>query len=250
MKRFLIIILLGASVLAALYMRYGDVVTENEKFYLRDEFDRMDEESWYIGEWGTLFPVPKKVFIKNGIINLEVNQEDRGPFLLSRPIPIEEGDVVTIKRRAKIHFANEHFTGGMSIFETADTTLVPAGRDKQWYKNIGHGLVMVEYVHNASQSSSRPGTNVFRVLPQNWDNSNNILMDPVFDDWFEEELIYDTRDGEITYTLNGQTKTIKGVAPKKSQLRVLMHNYGWFTGHTMKIDWFEVQVIHHLDKKE
>lgn len=250
MKRLLIILVLIGAVIAALIARHGNIMGEKESYYFRDDFDRLDKAFWYVGEWGTLFEVPEKISFKNGILSAIVTEQDRGPILISTPIKIAEGDVITIKRRARLHFANEHFTGGMSVFETGEESLEPMGQDKRWNRNLGDGLLMVEYVHNASVTSNRPGTHTFRVLPKNWDESVSILFEPVFDDWFEEELIYDTRDGEITYKLGDQEKTIKGAAPTKENLRVVLHNYGWYTGHEMKLDWFEIKIVNKPGKKE
>jgi hypothetical protein len=84
---------------------------------------------------------------------------------------------------------------------------------------------------------------VFRILPRSWEFEDNYeLMEPIFDQWFEEELVYDTVAQTITYTVNGKSYQVISQEMLKERIRVYMHGYGYDTGHVVEIDWIEISV--------
>lgn len=213
-------------------------------FSYRDEFNTIDREFWYVGEWQTLFTAYDKVAVKNGILNLEVLDTDRGPFMLSKPIELLKGDVLTVKRRVKIHYTNDNFTGGFAILETEDLNLKPfVPNQSDWSDSLGNGVVLVEHVHNFDEESERPGRDVFRVLTPTWEkNRNYLVVEPIFDDWFEETIRYNTNNNTITYSINDDEYTVRGSKLNFENIRVFMHSYGFYTGHSNKIDWLEISI--------
>jgi len=229
---------------AFIYLNFNPLKYNNPEasYYYEDEFDRLNDEFWFVGEWRTTFPAYEKVFIKNGILNIPVNATDRGPFLISKGIPVEKGDIVTVKRRAKLHYANENFTGGLALVQTDNPEIELLSNKGGWSKSIGDALVLVEYVHNYDENSKRPGRDIFRVLPPGWENSNYALFEPKFDEWFEEKIVYDTRNLKITYTLNGNSQKVNGLLLDKPYVKVFMHSYGRYTGHYGKVDDFSIEV--------
>jgi len=225
-----------------IYYFTGDKEAELPSFNIRDEFDELDRDFWYVGEWKTYFSSYEKAKLNNGILRLEIDEVDKGPILLSAPIEIQTGNILTVKRRVKMTYSNEHFTGGMAILETSDEGLIPSALNDDQSK-LGNGVVLIEYVHSFDHNSNRPGNNVFRVLPRTWEYENNYeLADPIFDEWFEEELVYDTNENIITYKLNDKVYTVEATALKDDSVRLYMHGYGYDTGHTVEIDWIEISV--------
>lgn len=216
---------------------------EEDKLFIRDELDDLDRDFWFVGEWETMFPIYEEVKIKNGIVNLETNETDRGPFMLSKPIEISQGDVFSVKRRVNIHYGNDHFTGGFALIQTDETSVRPEVLDQSEGMNFGEGIVLVEYVHDYNTEAERPGRDIFRVLPATWQASHNYaVIEPIFDEWFEEELILDTRQYKVTYKLNGVEYKVDTLPMDKPYLRVFMHGYGWYTGHNVKVDWVEFKI--------
>ncbi len=243
LRRIAVFLVFVALVGGYYYLQFMDVEILPENFNYRDDFTTLDRDFWYVGEWQTTFKAYDKVDLKNGILTAEITETDRGPFLLSKPLPLEEGDVVTIKRRVKLHYENDRFTGGLAIVQTSDKDLKPFVLDGNWGRSLGDGVALVEYVHNFDEESERPGRDVFRVLSPTWDTDASYgILEPVFDDWFEEELVYDTRSNKISYALNGKEVVINGSPISRENIRVFMHGYGWYTGHYMKVDWFEITI--------
>lgn len=212
-------------------------------FYLKDEFDTLNSENWYVGEWGTGFPKPDKVELKDGILTARVNETDRGPFMLSKPIEIKANTLITIKRKVKLSYGNNQFTGGLSLIQTSSKNVDPVLVDKDWYKNFGQPFLLMEYVHSADETSTRPGKHNFRLLVPDWETTENYaLTDPIFGEWFEETLTFDCNTGRVTYTNGGKLLVLKGYRPTEPYFRVFMHPYGFYTGHEMKLDWVEIKV--------
>jgi hypothetical protein len=225
---------------------YEFVIKEKEEplpsFNYRDDFEKLDRDFWYVGEWQTYYSAYDKAKLNNGILKLEIDEVDKGPILLSKPIAVENGNILTIKRRVKMTYSNDHFTGGMALLETSDEGLIPSALNDE-HTTLGNGLVLVEYVHSFEETSKRPGSNVFRILPRTWEVDDNYeLTEPLFGQWFEEELIYDTINKTITYKLDGEVYVVKSQEMLKESIRIYIHGYGYETGHVVEIDWIEISV--------
>ncbi len=241
--RQILMLLLIICVVGGVYYVYRIKTDQKNSMIYRDEFHHLDRDFWYVGEWTTMFKAYNKVSIKNDVLTAEVNEVDRGPFLLSKPIPVKKGDVITVKRRVKLHYGNDKFIGGMAIVETHDSHLKPQMVDNGWGVSLGRPLALVEYVHFYGKDLERPGNDNFRVLGANWKENNSYeLLEPTYDEWFEEILVYDTKNDEIRYTYGDQTYKVEGHELSRPYIRVFMHSYGWYTGHCMKIDWVEIKV--------
>jgi len=243
MRKLIAIVIFGALVYGLYH--YGLIGFKEEPFsyHYFDDFETLNREFWYAGEWETFFPAYDKVIMEDGSVNLTVNQTNRGPFLLTEPIEIREGSIVHIRRKALVHYGNENFTGGFALLQTNDDDLRPEVLNDNGGSGLGKGLALIEYVHNYNEDSTRPGRDIFRFMMPNWEEQKNYeLIDPIFDEWFTEELTYNTENGIITYQINDEIHTLRGFSLKENYIRVFMHSYGRNTGHSMKMEYFEVEV--------
>lgn len=237
-------ILVGLIAIAGAFFFFKQLSTDSRTdYYYRDEFDMLNEDMWYVGEWGTGFPKPEKVTVKNSILTAIVGETDRGPFLLSKPIDIKANSLITVKRRVKLKYGNNQFTGGFTLYQTDQRNVAPELIDKEWFKNFGQALMLMEYVHTSDTTSTRPGNHNFRLLVPDWQETENYaIATPIFDEWFEETFTFDCSTGRITYTNGDKLLVLKGYRPTQNRFRIFMHPYGFYTGHEMKIDWIEVKV--------
>lgn len=211
-------------------------------FTYYDEFDQLDKDFWYVGEWSTYFSAYDKVKLNNSIIKLEVDEVDKGPVLMSKPIPIEKGNILTVKRRVKMKAGSNHFTGGLAFLDTPDSGLLPSVLNNS-KSTLGITLLLLEYVYTPNDITNRPGLDNIRVLPSTWYKNNNYaLADSIFNRWFEEEIIINTKTNEITYKVDGSTYEVKGQTLTNDHIRLFMHGYGFHTGHTVEIDWLDIKV--------
>lgn len=239
----IILLLVAVGVAGFLFFINYFNASDRTTFYMRDEFDSLNRENWYIGEWGTALPAEEKVMVKDGILTATISETDRGPFLLSRPIEIKANSLITIKRKVKLSYSNNQFTGGLSLIQSNQKNIEPPLVDNTWYKNFGQSIMLVEYNHSAANDNKRPGNNNTRILVPDWEEEDNYaLTDPKFGEWFEETLTFDCGSGRLTYTNGGKLVVLKGYRPSDPMIRLFMHGYGFYTGHEMKIDWIEIKV--------
>lgn len=240
--RKLVVFVLFIAFSFGVYFYFGDKEEPLPSFEFKDQFDVLDRDFWYVGEWKTLFSAYDQAKVRNGILKLEIDEVDKGPILLSKPIQVQNGNILSVKRRVKMHYANDHFTGGMAIVETSDEGLIPSALNNK-ETTLGNGIVLIEYVHTPNVSSLRPGNHVIRVLPRTWQNNSNYrVTDPIFDQWFEEELIYDTNEQTVTYKINGKVYSVTSQEMLNERVRIYIHGYGYDIGHTVEIDWIEISV--------
>lgn len=242
MKKIIALIIFGGLIFGLYH--FGMIGFDEEPFtyHYFDDFETLNRDFWYAGEWETFFPAYDKVIMEDGVINLTVNETDRGPFLLSEPIEIEEPSIITVKRKTLVNYGNENFTGGFALLQTDDDNLRPDILSDSG-GGLGTGITLIEYVHDYNKASERPGRDIFRFLMPNWKESNNYkLIDPIFNKWFTEELTYNTKNGIVTYQIDDQIHTLRGYPLKQKNIRVFMHSYGKNTGHVMKMESFEINI--------
>lgn len=228
-----------------------------ETFYYKDDFDSFNDDFWYAGQWKTLLSAEDKIDVNRGLLSLRVDTVDQGPVLISKPIAIKSGSIITLKRRVQLKPGDQAFAGGLALIETNDKGLIPSKLNNQ-DANLGNGVVLVEYVTEVPKNSTRPGAFTFRVLPRSWHfqskdiafpgfltswfKSNYSLVPPIFNQWYEETLTYEASSGKITYEINDQIYEVQGPKIGTEKVRIYMHGYGFGEGHEILLDWLEVEV--------
>ena len=208
----------------------------------KDEFEAMNRDQWYVGEWRTNKPAYEKAVILEGVVNLKIQETDKGPYMLSEVLEIKEPSIITIKRKAMVNYGNDRFMGGMALLQTDRNQFKPEVVEEGADMGFGNAIVLVEYVHNFNPLTQRPGQDAFRIMMPDWQTDGNYkVISPIFGSWFEETLIYNSKTGQVVYRINDKEYTLRGFAMSKKFFRVFMHSYGNGVGHSLKMDWFEVK---------
>jgi choice-of-anchor C domain-containing protein len=187
--------------------------------YYHDDFNFLNKKFWIPLEWQTLKYSLNKIYIKNGILDLKCNYTDRSGFLSSKAIKIQKGDVITIKRRVKVHYANPYFEGGIWFFQTNNPIITPATSLKRWSNKLGKALFHVSYYnyHYEKPGISQyvPTKHGFAIDGYDWRNKQNYgILSPIWNKWFVEEIIYDSGKNIAVYKVNGQI--VKVIASLKA----------------------------------
>lgn len=241
MKRIIIFLVFIVFVFGVYYIKTSSD-SGGQPYSFREDFDTLNNEFWYVGEWKTMFSAYEKAKLNNGIIKLEIDEVDQGPFLLSKPLTLENGQVLTVKRRVRLTHTDDNFTGGFALIETGDEGVIPSALNNS-SELIGNGIVLIEYMYGIDSESVRPGNNKIRILPRTWMiDDNYALAEPIFSKWFEEELVYDTNEQTVSYTVDGDIYTVLSQEMIEERFRVYMHGYGFGTGHSMEVDWIEISI--------
>jgi hypothetical protein len=163
--------------------------------------------------------------------------------LLSKPIEIQDGDVITMTRRVRISHGNQTFSGGTALYQTDDFDLIPARNDGGWTSGFGDGIMLVEYSYDLIYEQERPGRDIFRFLAADWDyNDNYQLITPVYDTWIEEKFVFDTRSSQMTYSIDDKSYALSSYKLDRSAIRFWMHAYGMGANNKIEIDYVEITV--------
>lgn len=240
--KILVIFVLTVIVGLAIKVKF-DKISENYVFY--DKLDKqIDRKNWYVGSWESNDPSYDKVFIEESAINLKTVVTDEGPYILTKPMSInwKKPKIIKITRRVKIIPTDSYFAGGLVFYQTFDNKLIPKFIDENPF---GDSLFQIEYIKNNIENSDRPGKEVFRVLTPTWKTQNHyILEEPIYNEWFDEEIIYNDKTGQLSYKINDREPQYVRV-PKinKNYFRIRMHGYGHFQGQQCLISDFKVQIL-------
>lgn len=240
-----IIVFIVFVVFAYFVFQFGILKSQEDQFdvyHYVDGFDSLDRDYWFVGEWETHKSAFSKVFLEDGVLTIPVKETDRGPYVLSEPILVGDREILKIKRRVKVHYGSDYFAGGLVIFETDDNTFRP---DPNVGLPFGNALILVEYAHDVQEGTERPGRDNFRLLAPDWKlNKNYVLAEPIYDEWFIEELTYNTYTGRVTYEINDKAYTLRSLALTKDYIRIWMHAYGSFTGHQVQVDYMDITLTY------
>lgn len=215
---------------------------QDYRFDFEDESEL--DDFWLVSEFGS-FSEDRSLFsLKDGTLVLYSAESGRMPMLISKPIDLPPGSVIKIKRRVRVTHGSDVFAGGMAIYQTDDDNLTPRPDRSSWYNSLGDGMVLIEYSRDLVHQESRPGKDVFRLLAADWSVTGNYeIYAPIYDEWFVEELEYDTRTNMLRYKLNGDASTFYTYSMDKPAVRIVMHSYGEDNNSKIEIDYIEITVI-------
>ena len=217
--------------------------------YIRfhDDFDRFDPSKWEVYEWKTLRHLDGAGLVRNGVLDLRCDRTDRSPFVVSKPIPLKKGEIFIFRRRVKVHYANRYFEGGIRFYQTDGSAVrMPANR-AAWLSAFGKYLFGVNYYNYVYE---KPGVRQyvptrygFALSGYDWRRRHNYgVLEPIWDRWFEEEIVFDPGAGTVTYRIDGRVVGVHSIPFSGPYLSFVMHSYGWYTGHDVQVDWVDWSV--------
>lgn len=243
MRRIVVVVLIVAIVV----LIYSTYMKSQEPdpilSYSFDFEDGLDTEFWMMAPWESLLPDNDLAAISGGI--LKISQDTRGvmPYLLSKPIEVRQGDVVTMKRKIRVSHGGDTFSGGTSMYQTSEVDLVPEGNSGSWSSSFGDGVFLIEYAYDLVNELERPGRDVVRFLAADWEyNDNYTLISPVYDEWIEEIIVFDTRSSQISYTTGSNTYRLSSYPLDRGNIRFMIHPYGTGYGNSIELDSIEITV--------
>lgn len=250
---FALIVFVTAVSLYFHFKENGASLSVDSRVY-REDFEKEpllkneeDKDFWFYADMENDEQISGKKPIKNGKFILKRIEGDKNPYLLSRPIKIKKKQIVKIKRRLKLTPSDKYYSAGLVLFQTPEKRLIVNNDAKLPY---GAALVMVEYVSNVSDESKRPGKKGTRVLTPEWKNDRNFkVLETIFDEFFEEELSYNSSTGEIVYKNPKGEYSYKTSKLSTDMIRIWMHSYGNSSEQSVEIDWVELSVTS-IEEKE
>jgi chitodextrinase len=175
------------------------------------------------------------VIEEEGMMKVETTVTDQGGWLRSKLIDISHENVLTITRKTKVHYANQYFDGRFEIYldQAPHSTF-----------GISYANYAYSYVGNGWDECPKFGFFVFRnganthICSDQDDVSERI--EPVWDEWFDEKIVYNPNTGVLEYFINEEKKIEfnVGVLPVMDSYKIWFnfHTWGWWTGHYQYFD--------------
>lgn len=212
------------------------VSTQSGPNSLHFDFSTLDSDFWYAREQDTGANVSSQLYLDDGSLIISAQETDRNPFVYSKPLPLPEGAVFRVKRRARVSFTNNYFAGAFALMACDSPSLQP--QDDETY--LG-GVMHINFVYDPGRYPTIKGF-VARGDDVNKPNGNIVIEHPPFGEWMEEEIVYDSSSGNLVYRLNGKDYSVSSIPMTQPYIRIYMHAYGWFTGHKAEVDWLNLSI--------
>lgn len=209
----------------------------------RFDFDELDREFWLVSPWESYKRDYSLVSMNRGVLKLSSDVKGIMPYMLSQPLKIESGDVLTFERKVRLTHGEGTFAGGLAMYQTDQSDLIPEFEKGSWFSAFGEGVFLVEYSFDLRNVQDRPGRDVFRFLAADWSyNDNYQLITPIYNEWVIEKFVYDTRSHQMTYYLNDKPYKLNSLPLDRDYVRFLMHPFGSGLGNSIEMEYIEITV--------
>lgn len=240
---FFIIILVLLGVMALSIFQAVDSKRLDQVFRFDFGGDEKLDDFWLVSNFGSFERVPELARVEDGYLELFSSAGSRVPMFVSKPIDVPPGSVITIKRKIRITRGEGVFAGGLAMYQTDDENQVPRPDGRGWYSSLGDCMGLIEYSYDLLHMEKRPGKDVFRFLPADWElNQNYEIFKPIYGEWVEEVFSYDTRTNALTYKIGQNQRILTTFSMDKPAVRVVMHAYGNDPQNLIEIDYIEISV--------
>ncbi|MFB6272222.1 MAG: FG-GAP-like repeat-containing protein [Salinibacter sp.] len=215
----------------AWYERYG-----RSKSLATPFTDNFDDNSIDPTKWETTGrggPDGDRVAEENGVMKVEVRETDNGGILKSKWVRVSTDAPIQLSQETKVHYANDKFSGDLQIH-------IEGKPDKTF------GVSYANYNYSGGQAEPLFGIHLFRnaANPNNECCQDDVSegIDGIWDQWFNEDLIYDPQTGDLRYLIADTTAITYdvGAVPNKDSISIRLEyqSYGWYTGHYIHLDDF------------
>lgn len=209
----------------------------------RFDFDELDRDFWLVSPWETYKRDYSLLSMGGGILKLSPDVKGIMPYMLSQPLKIEAGDVITFEREVRLSHSDDSFAGGLAMYQTDDVNMIPESVSDSWFSAFGEGVFLIEYSYDLKNVQDRPGRDVFRFLAADWSyNDNYQLVTPIYNEWVTEKVIFDTRSNQMTYFLNDKPYKLNSLPLDRDYVRFLMHPFGSGMGNAVEMKYIQITV--------
>ncbi|MBF0498682.1 MAG: hypothetical protein HQM09_01005 [Candidatus Riflebacteria bacterium] len=239
---FFAVLLCGMPGIAAMHSSDGSALFE-------DDFGKLSRDNWWItrGSWNDHFGEGKPydasaARIDHGKLKLLADRTDHVGVMYSRPIAVPKDATIRIARRLFVHAANRKFGGSFDVFGAvagAPSAVKPEHSNHLFgvtYNNF-------DYETNLNCFALISGSNIPKG-PGKHQGGQAPSISPLWDAWFDEEIIYNSGTGETVYKVNGEERMhVTGVRLEQPCIKLQIHPYGWNTGHYLEMSNLSVSLL-------
>ena len=229
------------------WVRYTSTVIFTDDF----SSDKLDPLRWKIKG--------STARVENGIAEITVAETDKGGRLESTLFSFDPARAVTINCRIKVSHSRNirdkvYFTGYFGVLPKS-ALLHEADADIN-----NHYMFGIRYMNYDYESKYPNGeideisTEGFFLIMDNGTPNKKIdyrdgkiskRIEPVWDEWFDQKLIYEPFSGKMSFFINGELKDEMNVGDllkvlEENKLRLDINPSGWWVNHSIEIDYIEI----------
>ena len=203
------------------------VYTNQSSPLLEDDFNdgSIDSARW---TWGG-----NTASEQQGELHLNNTVTDDEGWAETVSLPIDRTKKLVVTKRVKLHYANQYFAALM-VFNWTDFPEYKFRVNYSHFYYTGGSDCVADGI-----SITRNNTNAHRCPDRDVDGSAFIAA--LWDEWFDERVVYDPVTGDVEYFVNGELKISYNVGPLPvgaDTLQIWLSGSGWYTGHYQYIDDF------------
>lgn len=198
------------------------------------------------------------VKVVDGVVKISIDETDKGGILESSDFSFDPNKPITIKSRIKV-FYNQfmkdkvYFSGCFFILPNIQDSGERFNKDAV-YDKYARGVYYTNYDEetHGDKVESRKTEGFFLVKPFGRPNELRSYnegkigpkMEPIWARWFEQKIVYDPLSGEMQYYINEEKASDFNVDPMPQignpQMRVFICPAGWWTNHSIELDYIEI----------
>jgi serine/threonine-protein kinase len=169
-----------------------------------------------------------------GELRIDRTVTDSGGWARTKPIRFDPTLPFAIRRWVEIHPGNEKFGASFEV----EITGYPEKRFGVGYANFAES----QYSHLLGFVLFRQDANPMSDVDRK--TNTTTFFTPVFDRWFLEELLFDSRTGDLRYAIDGRERQVFNVGrlpPEAETMTLHFTTWGWWTGHYQHMKSLEVR---------
>lgn len=250
-RRYLISIFVFAALVSLYYYGVRPMLGEGgETLFFKDDFTSMNTDFWFVGSMQTNEELKGAAKIDEGTLTLQKTAKGEDLYFLSKPLKMGKKQVLILRRKLDIHPGKEYFSGGFVVFQTNSKANLVSSDEKFPY---GSALIMLEYVKDPTGKTDRPGKNNIRLLSPGWKEKDNaLLIKPIYEKEFEEEIVYNAYTGVIEYKAGGKKYRVEASPLREPYIKIWMHAFGHSAKQRINVHDFELEIknLEDLDLEE
>jgi DNA-binding winged helix-turn-helix (wHTH) protein len=199
----------------------------------------------------------RTVKVENGIAQLVVEETDNWGRLVSAYFTFDPHKPITVKSRIKIMYSQNlkdkvYFHGYFGFSPKTSLT-----DESEMNGKLLFGVKFENYDYESKfpdGNTDEQKAEGFFLVREGSDPNRRIdyesgkvspRIEPVWDKWFEQKIIYEPFSGKMSYFVNGELKKDFNVGQfqtdlPENQLRLEIMPEGWWLYHSIEIDYIEI----------
>jgi DNA-binding winged helix-turn-helix (wHTH) protein len=200
------------------------------------------------------------VKVSGGRVKLSVDETDNPGVLRSKYFSVDPAKTITVESRVKVTFSqnmkDKVYFGGIFGFIPKTINLEKSNilEESEEAKSLFFGIRYMNY-----DSDGVFGDNIQEIKSEGFflvksggrpnvkseyaDGRISERIEPTWEKWFEQKVMYNPTNGQLMYFVDGEKKgefSVSKLQAKDNQLRFEIIPWGWWVNHSIEVDYIKV----------